>query len=264
MGISVRDHCLIVGTVAEALLRRIRALVAHGVATLAGMHDVGKISPGFEAQHEPWTYLYPDLGPFIGCETDHAKISQWVVQQLLQDKKLFRWGVPVGGHHGKIKGAHVTEFILNGLIGDGPWNNYRLELARELIARFGPLPTQPPTPTGAELWWLAGLITVSDWIGSDKTFFQQDRTSTHEDREARAEAALDTLHWGKAAVKSNLSFRKLFSRRARKLQQTAFDQITWPGLYIIEALMGDGKTEPALAGAYTLISKGLASHVSLK
>ena len=48
-GITVRDHCLNVGCVAEALLSflppQLEALVPHDAATLAVMHDVGNI-PG--------------------------------------------------------------------------------------------------------------------------------------------------------------------------------------------------------------------------
>lgn len=49
-GLSVRDHCLNVGCVAEALIERagetLRALLPKGSATLAALHDVGKISTG--------------------------------------------------------------------------------------------------------------------------------------------------------------------------------------------------------------------------
>jgi CRISPR-associated endonuclease/helicase Cas3 len=92
-GVSVRDHCMNVGAVAEALLRCIRALLTEGVTAMSALHDVGKICPGFESKSEPWTQTHAHLGPFVGCETDHAKVSQWVMQQLLnQDERLFDWG----------------------------------------------------------------------------------------------------------------------------------------------------------------------------
>ena len=51
-GISVRDHCLNVGCVAEALIARagemLYGLMPDGVATLAALHDIGKISTGFQ------------------------------------------------------------------------------------------------------------------------------------------------------------------------------------------------------------------------
>ncbi len=51
-GISVRDHCLNVCCVAEALLAllppHLHKLVPPGAATLAALHDIGKVSPGFQ------------------------------------------------------------------------------------------------------------------------------------------------------------------------------------------------------------------------
>lgn len=259
LGVSVRDHCLDVGTVAQTLLSCIRPLFTEGVVTAAAGHDVGKISPGFEAKYPPWAQAHKHLGPFVGCETDHAKVSQLVFQQLLRDEEFYGWAVAVGAHHGKIKGSRITKFTLAGAIGDKRWDQYRRDLAHELINRFGPLPSR--ALNDAELWWLAGLITVSDWIGSDEKFFQHDRMVTHDDREVRAQAALDTLHWGKVAVKPNLSFGNLFPHitTANALQRAAFDQITTPGLYIIEGPMGKGKTEAALAIGYRLLATSQAS-----
>src|SRR6266852_1003815 len=57
-GINVRNHCLNVGGVAEALLAllppQLEELLAHGAATLASLHDVGKVSPGFQVKSESW------------------------------------------------------------------------------------------------------------------------------------------------------------------------------------------------------------------
>src|ERR1044071_8525887 len=57
-GINVRDHCLNVGCVAEALLAAfpplIKKLFPFGSPTIAALHDVGKASPGFQVKCEPW------------------------------------------------------------------------------------------------------------------------------------------------------------------------------------------------------------------
>lgn len=57
-GISVRDHCLNVGCVAEALLellpKRLGELLPPGAATLAALHDIGKVSPGFQQKCAAW------------------------------------------------------------------------------------------------------------------------------------------------------------------------------------------------------------------
>ena len=55
-GILVRDHCLNVGCVAEALLAlfppQLTALLPSGATTLAALHDIGKVSPGFQQKCE--------------------------------------------------------------------------------------------------------------------------------------------------------------------------------------------------------------------
>ena len=69
--VCVRDRCLDTGCVAEALVPNI-----PGAATLAALHDVGRISPGFELQSDVWSAQY---GPVTesSSETDHAVISQY-------------------------------------------------------------------------------------------------------------------------------------------------------------------------------------------
>jgi CRISPR-associated endonuclease/helicase Cas3 len=53
-GICVRDHCLNVGCVAEALIAALppsaSALLPPGAATLAALHDIGKITLGFQVK----------------------------------------------------------------------------------------------------------------------------------------------------------------------------------------------------------------------
>ena len=57
-GLSVRDHCLNVGCVGEALRDALppplKKLLPPGVVTLVALHDVGKISPGFLVKCPVW------------------------------------------------------------------------------------------------------------------------------------------------------------------------------------------------------------------
>src|SRR3954468_22714984 len=78
-GINVRDHCLNVGCVAEALLAEVLLPAPPGATTLAALHDVGKVSPGFQKKCEMWLVLY-DLvsqarsSEWVFAESDHAKV----------------------------------------------------------------------------------------------------------------------------------------------------------------------------------------------
>jgi CRISPR-associated endonuclease/helicase Cas3 len=115
--ISVRDHCLNVGCVAEALLSFLPSLlevpVPQGAVTLAALHDIGKMSPGFQVKCETWLLEHSleqraaEEGWRIR-EPDHAKVSQSTVQNLLRDISLNRWAAAIGAHHGRIKGEQVS------------------------------------------------------------------------------------------------------------------------------------------------------------
>jgi len=260
-GISVRDHCLNVGCVARALRMilppHLSALIPSGAVTLAASHDVGKVSPGFQQKCPDWLakhHIQP--ASVAGCENDHAKISQFTLQQLVPDS-LRWWSAVVGAHHGKIKGDRLQPFAENN---HANWDAERKRLVEELIQTFDPLPAEP----GDEAtWWMtAGLITVADWIGSDEAYFPQSWIGTIDERRQRARASLVAARWEMPAAKKGLDFEELFPGfRANAMQATSWENIVAPGLYIIEAPMGCGKTEAALATAYRLIAAGQATGI---
>jgi CRISPR-associated endonuclease/helicase Cas3 len=259
-GISVRDHCLNVGCVAEALLAllppQLRRLIPPGAATLAALHDVGKVSPGFQSKSEAWLVQHAlrDRALKEGWSvrvSDHAKISQFTVQELLRTAQLFGWAAVVGAHHGRIKGLRVQVCE--------PWERERLRLAAELMKEFGPLSDQPPSE--AAIWFVAGLITIADWIGSDERHFFQAARWDMPARRKRAQTALATISWRSIRARRLNGFGDLFPeiQEANSLQTASVQLMREPGVYVIEGPMGYGKTEAALAAAYQLITAGKAT-----
>lgn len=251
-GINVRDHCLNVGCVAEALIellpQQLRALLPPGAATLASLHDVGKVSPGFQKKCPDWLLRFPLLhGSY---EEDHAKVSQLTVREMLGASRLHDWAAIVGAHHGKLKGSLSPQ----------PWEDERRKLAKELIYHFGPLPDRPGED--AVIWFAAGLITVADWTGSDEFHFPQYAKWTIDHRRQHAAAALRSNGWKRIAVGQSLSFQHLFSGfTANNLQDATINVVSCPGVYVVEGPMGFGKTEAALAAAYRLMATRQASGV---
>jgi DNA polymerase-3 subunit epsilon len=91
-GISVRDHCLNVGCVAEALLnllpKHLRKLLPPSVPTLAALHDVGKVSPGFLQKCPVWLGKYGFSATsakenWALCETHHGRVTAFALRDYL-------------------------------------------------------------------------------------------------------------------------------------------------------------------------------------
>lgn len=164
-------------------------------------------------------------------------------------------GVAAGVHHGRIQGRHVRGIYA--IPQQEEWENTSREhLLAELVQIFGPLPVQAPRENLTDLWCVAGLISVADWIGSNETFFPCDRGLSLEESRAAAARALDQIHWQGGIFRPRV-FNKLFGGYTPLPLQTALhEQCRTPGLFIAEGPMGCGKTEAALWAAHRLIEAG--------
>jgi CRISPR-associated endonuclease/helicase Cas3 len=235
--------------------QQVHTLFPPNTATLAALHDIGKVSPGFQRKSEAWLAqrALTDRAVKEGWsvrESDHAKISQFTIQELLSDTHLHRWAAAIGAHHGRIKGERVQVCE--------PWETQRRQLAGELIQEFGSLPNIPPSD--AALWFVAGLITIADWIGSDEKNFPQNASWDTQERRRRAKLALERIDWQSFRTRQLNGFGELFPEtpQVNSLQTTTVQVVHEPGIYVIEGPMGYGKTEAALAAAYQLLMAGKA------
>lgn len=292
--LSVFHHTLNVGNVAyhialhrQSLFPRFR-LSPLTIAVMAALHDIGKISQGFQSKCLAWLEQngLTDTSVVQGwqsCEKNHAKVSQFTVQNLLLDtgtlecESAYYWAVAVGAHHGYLHRPSDR----NGLVGetgmskadnlpkDAAWEQQRQRVAKQLSEHLGPLPDMDIDRDFPGLWWLAGLISVADWIGSDTDNFPADRGLDSEASQQRARQAVESIGFAYPAVQSRLDFSQLFPPEQPEakpltpndLQLQALEVITEPGIYVIEAPMGMGKTEAALACAYRLLVEGKASGI---
>ena len=261
----MRDHCVNVGCVAEALLERggvtLRTLLPAGSVSMAALHDIGKISTGFQAKCPAWL-VQAGLAEAAarerwreGSESDHAKVSQYFLEGVMKPTGTRLWAVAAGVHHGRIFGKRVGS--INVVPEREAWETAaREQLLAHLVSIFGPLPPEPPQEHLAELWCVAGLISVADWIGSNEIFFPSERGLTLDESRKAAARALDQIHWQGGAVRSR-TFGELFGGYAPVPLQTALHtQCGSSGLFIVEGPMGCGKTEAALWAAHRLIESG--------
>ena len=273
-GISVRDHCLNVGCVAEALLAllppQLHNLIPPGAATLAALHDIGKISPGFQQKCTPWLMKY-DLARTAEKqnwklrETNHGKVTAFALWEHFRavwgNDQWQRVAHCVSAHHGSLFGKLFAKPPKND---PTDWASpARRQLFTELEQLLGELPRRPSELPESALWCLAGLISVADWIGSDERFFSpvaSDQQRGHEAAKSDAERAVANIGWGTYRVQPRLTFADLFGfEKPSDIQSRAAGLAEPSAVALIEASMGTGKTEAALALAYRVIDSGAAN-----
>lgn len=293
-GIDVFHHTVHVGLVARGIATgRVRQLAWFGlraevVAAIAALHDIGKISPGFQAKCPAWltksqlgdAAAYQSWGSLEDAQRGetHDQVSQFTVQNLLsasglQPRDAATWAVPVGAHHSRVRVRPQSVKPRCGMsmdsnaTRDDEWEALRQETARKIVAAVGALPRIDDVPTLADgldspaLWWLAGLVSISDWIGSDESYFPSDRNPPEDESELLASKAVAAIGFDAPTVRPGLTFTDYFPFEPNGLQRQAMQLIAEPGLYVIEAPMGMGKTEAALACAYRLMAQGKASGI---
>lgn len=282
-GLSVHDHMLHVGTVACRLAEMFPELLARfqmkptTVGAFAALHDLGKISPGFQRKCDAWL-VENDLAKIArnGCwdtamESDHGKVSHAAIQSFLpetgMDRKSAKYLAAVlGGHHGRLNPPNDRGYRPQKLLSDSAsrinWDAERRATAKMVWEQLGGGPPQFPFDDEApSLWWLAGLTSIADWIGSDERFFSPERRTSPADIAAQATTALHAIGFRTPLLKHDLTFGEIFGFPPNEMQTRALATITGPGVYVIEAPMGMGKTEAALGVAYNLMATGKANGI---
>lgn len=254
-GRSVENHCRIVGEVARALIRRLphAALFPPGAEFVAACHDIGKVSPTFYSKlmkacgHECLPGINPEWEREWG---GHAGVSQATAVAL---------GAPdyvpqiLGQHHGfspQLGGKNAQAEVFGG----PSWQAERAKLVSALQEALGATWCQVTSEAEARL--LAGLTSVADWIGSGQHF--EDPSAPWEDN---IERALDEAGFVPATYRRGLSFQDVFGFPPREAQSLLIEEVTAPGVYVLEAPMGLGKTEASLYCAYRMLASGQASGI---
>lgn len=288
-GISVYDHMLNVGHVAKCiaefspgLLERFQ-LGPNVIAALVALHDLGKISPGFQRKCLSWLEENGLADTDKKCrwdvmEKDHGSISQAAVQEFFIKIGMARdtaqyLATILGAHHGRIKyrpdpRGYKTNPIMENNSGID-WDGERNQCADRIWSELQGESSICMTDDHPTFWWLAGLTSVADWIGSDETYFSPSRANNLKDISSIARKALDAIGFGKVTIVQHLSFHDLFHDKNKpneiwnpnEMQEKTFAMIKGPGVYVIEAPMGMGKTEAALRTGYRLLSEGKANGI---
>lgn len=247
---------------------------AHGwILLVIACHDLGKACPGFQAK---WPQLLGSLGLNLprspNTDINHAFVSQIALTELLQDM-----GWPdelaelvadaVGCHHGSRASENAKDDATAEIhVGRGErleavrrdWVQARQALADALKNVLKPdTPPTKQTLTGPDFMLLSGLTSFADWIGSNEEWFTfgtpddcNDLQGWFQKRRARADKALDAMGWlaRTPLTQEPKFFSQVFGFEPRPLQQAVADvlaDLQGPAILLIEAPMGEGKTEAA-------------------
>jgi CRISPR-associated endonuclease/helicase Cas3 len=258
-GRNVLNHCQIVGEVARELITRMPELLKndlfpHGSELIAACHDIGKVSPTFQKKiHDALKELIPELKN-INPDLEktwggHAGVSFAAAEELEVGKFIPEI---LGQHHGYS--PNVQNLATDAVFGGKAWQQRREELIAELKRLLDCKFPKVKSPEHARI--LAGLTTVSDWIGSSSLF-----DNPADDWKPFISQALDNAGFVKPQIKPDLTFFDIFNFPPRDYQTAFFQNTNQAGVYILEAPMGLGKTEAALYAAYQLLSINNATGI---
>lgn len=245
---------------------------------LAGAHDIGKASPGFQTKCAELRERLSLSRSEFDRARPHGMITAYVLHEFFsRGQRSAVLSQIAGGHHGIFPRAGNLRFGTDTL-GRADWRtaqrNLLTRLSRGLDLLEDPAMELPPSCVDPLLVpVLAGLISIADWIGSDQDFFPC--TARYgEDTEAssneywgmaqdRAERALDALGWSPSVTFADEgAFEAVFPEfTPNALQAVAIETTskqTAPYLMIVEAPTGSGKTEAALYAADLAMCRGFA------
>lgn len=256
------------------------------VVWLATTHDIGKATPAFACQVEALAAAMRDAGLGMPGHREmidrglapHGLAGQFLLQEWLIERHgwnrsaALQLAVIAGGHHGvppayqNVHDLNARRYLLRTPDRESAWRSVQEELLDACAAACGVRDrlddwrrvklSQPAQVL------LTGLVIVADWIASNPDLFPYFPEAAHISDRERIEAAWRGLAlpapW--RAVEPDEDTDELFAARfalplgarVRPVQEQAVKLargMAAPGLMIIEAPMGEGKTEAALAVA---------------
>jgi CRISPR-associated endonuclease/helicase Cas3 len=234
-------------------------LFPEGSELIAAAHDVGKVSPTFQkkiyvALSERNEVVLTTLKGF-NPDTERQWGGHAGVSQAAVEAQNIGHYIPLilGQHHGFSPNLALFQ-AKSEVFGGQAWQAQRTELLAHLKQS---LATDFPVVKDAlQARALAGFTTVADWIGSGYLF-----ENPEEDWQSRIEQAVDSAGFIRPQLKLGLSFADVFSFTPRDTQIKLIEAAHQPGVYVLEAPMGLGKTEAALYAAYQLLEKKLATGI---
>ncbi|MEV0318161.1 CRISPR-associated helicase Cas3' [Streptomyces sp. NPDC050659] len=267
---------------------------------LAGVHDVGKATPAFACQVDGLAERMRAVGLSMPSQREfgaerrlapHGLAGQLLLQEWLErehgwsGRSTGQVAVVLGGHHGappehpQIYDLEChPELLRTRGESEALWRRVQTEFldvcaeefgVRERLADWRKLKLPQPVQV-----LLSALVIVADWIASNRDLFPYFPDAAAVSDEARIAAAWRGLAlpepWrpkaprGSAAALFAARFDLPAGASLRPVQEAAVAvarEMVVPGLLVVEAPMGEGKTEAALAAAEVFAARAGAGGV---
>jgi CRISPR-associated endonuclease/helicase Cas3 len=270
-------HCVDVAAVAalflterlpSALCERLLSLHADQEQALRflllviALHDLGKATPAFQKKAEWAEKALSARGlPFFGTPKEHhSDTGMFFLAPTLRELGVERrpasvFARCVTAHHGEFPPNRRRLPLEEQGYGEG-WNHARRGVVDALASLFAPRELEGlRSPSRGDVMVLSGLASVADWVGSLQEVFSYeppwpDLAAYWPLALERARRALDRAGFRPPQRCRARRFVELFPRyRPWPLHEKAdvvAAELDEPSLVVIEAPMGEGKTEAAL------------------
>jgi CRISPR-associated endonuclease/helicase Cas3 len=252
---------------------------------LAGAHDVGKATPAFQSKNSELLQNVLDLDLIVEKMNDPSKAphdlaGHIIIQKFLRAAPLNyskfdadMLAVVVGGHHGISPDVNslmelTASWKENTGIGNPGWDGVQRELFDYAVFMSGidllEMKNEGISVPAQAI--LTGLVIMTDWLASDEKLFSY-CGDEFQGRGASAELAAEAWdnlqlppYWISGNIDAKIPLADFFRSRfdlppgskPRPIQQAVVEVLQnakSPGIVVIEAPMGEGKTEAALLAA---------------
>ena len=247
------------------------------IGTLGFLHDFGKITPAFQLkQSRPYNAA---LDQAVLANLSNFSLPS---QLPLADKSphnisgayLLRFTCfadIVASHHGTTptKRELLLQQAFKSNYGDSTWKNLRQEFLdiglQDLSSKEKDILYHSVLSQDQQIL-LLGLVMMADWLASNENYFPLiPITQSYQDIDEEKRIKIGLSCWAKetkwqpqADFDMDNYFRDHFNFRPHTLQKEMLEtikSIKKPGLILIEAPMGTGKTETALTASEILSAK---------
>lgn len=256
-------------------INQLRSLISY----LCAVHDIGKTHPVFSDQEKcksAYDYFEKHLDmkyPFPAIGYRHELGSKWILTRIWNQNKLFGedtisdFSSVIALHHQGKEGRQKFKFTMKDdgtTFAAAQWIAWQNTIEAEMRERF-----HPPTISDEQFlrrdsvcMAILGIIILSDWIASSKIYKDTNGTETDEELSKIAAKFLDDNKMVENLTEKNVTkfadlWKPMTEGRLRPMQAALekylSEKDTMPIMLMLEAPMGEGKTEAALFAAFLLM-----------